>query len=68
MEYWCYIDLDNLVVRQALKNLWGRRVRKCDVQGIHGTLFYGMEDKKGYYPTLDDKEACNPDGSKLRCG
>jgi hypothetical protein len=60
------IDLDNLVVRQALKNLWGRRVRKCDVQGIHGTLFYGMEDKKDYYPTLIDEEACNPDGSKLR--
>ncbi|CAK6716852.1 hypothetical protein HORM4_950082 [Vibrio harveyi] len=48
--------------------MWGRRVRKCDVQGIHGTLFYGMEDKKYYYPTLNDKEACNPDGSKLRCG
>ncbi|MEZ8101093.1 hypothetical protein [Vibrio bivalvicida] len=60
------IDSDNLVVKQTLKNLWGRRVRKCDVQGIHGAIFYGLEDKKDYYPTLIDEEACNPDGSKLR--
>jgi hypothetical protein len=34
--------------------------------GIHGLLFYGLENKKQYYPTRKDQEAVNPDGTRLR--
>jgi hypothetical protein len=42
------LDLINL--------LWKNRVNKKDVQGIHGTLFYDMPEKKQFYPTKKDKE------------
>lgn len=38
-------------VGRVLKNVWARRVEKPDVVGIHGTLFYELDWKKGYYPT-----------------
>jgi len=50
----------------ALSNIWLRRVKKKDVKGIHGTLFYDLEDKKRFYPTLKDEEATNPNGTLLR--
>jgi hypothetical protein len=50
----------------AFKAIWQRRVRKRDVVGIHGTLFYELEGKKVYYPSRRDEEAANPDGSRLR--
>lgn len=50
----------------VFERLWKNRVRKVDVQGIHGVLFYGMEDKKPFYPTRRDDEAVNPNGSALR--
>ena len=54
-------DLD-----QAFSRIWGRRVPKRDIVGIHGTLFYELDQKKQYYPTRRDEEAINPDGSNLR--
>ncbi|MEP2990318.1 MAG: hypothetical protein ABJN65_00935 [Parasphingorhabdus sp.] len=30
--------------------LWERKIPKKDVNGIHGTLFYGLLEKKKYYP------------------
>jgi hypothetical protein len=50
----------------AFTRIWGRRVRKCDAMGIHGLLFYELEEKKQFYPTRRDEEARNPDGSRLR--
>lgn len=50
----------------AFRNLWSNRVRKSEARGIHGTLFYGLEHKKAYYPTRKDDEAANPNGSALR--
>ncbi len=50
----------------AFKAMWTRRVAKKDAMGIHGVLFYGLEEKKAYYPTRRDEEAANPDGSRLR--
>jgi len=47
-------------------NLWSRPVVKSEANGIHGILFYGLEEKKQYYPTLRDEEAVNPDGTALR--
>jgi hypothetical protein len=51
---------------EAFKNIWKRRLPKCDVQGIHGILFYQQENKKVYYPSRKDEEAINPNGSSLR--
>jgi hypothetical protein len=54
------------LLEAALKNIWQRRIKKPDVQGIHGTIFYELEFKKVYYPTRKDEEAVNPTGSRLR--
>lgn len=51
---------------KAFKNIWGRRIPKREVSGIHGLLFYQLEEKKVYYPTRKDEEAINPNGSPLR--
>jgi hypothetical protein len=51
---------------RALETLWTKRVPKAQVTGIHGLLFYGLLQKRQYYPTLRDEEAINPDGSRLR--
>ena len=53
-------------VHAALGTIWSQRVPKTMVQGIHGTLFYELMEKRKYYPTLRDEEAVNPDGSRLR--
>ena len=34
--------------------------------GIHGILFYELDYRKTYYPTHQDEEAANPDGTSLR--
>jgi hypothetical protein len=36
--------------------MWASRVDKKRVQGIHGTLFYGLDFKKAYYPTKREAE------------
>ncbi len=63
-------DISNLenpkALEEAFTKLWSRPVLKKNVQGIHGTIFYGLNEKKAYYPTLRDEEAINPDGSYLR--
>ena len=53
-------------VKAALKQLWTRPVRKCEAMGIHGILFYGLDNKKQFYPTRLDEEAANPDGGLVR--
>ena len=47
-------------------NIWKRRILKKDAHGIHGIVFYGLPEKKQYYPTRKDEEAINPNGSRLR--
>jgi hypothetical protein len=46
-------DLANLPaqdeVSAALKRIWERPIRKRDVRGIHGTLFYNLDHYKGLY-------------------
>jgi hypothetical protein len=46
--------------------IWKRRIPKKDAHGIHGIIFYGLPEKKQFYPTRKDEEAINPDGSRLR--
>ena len=50
----------------AFNKIWARRLKKIDVHGIHGTLFYELNNKKLYYPTHKDEDAINPDGTSLR--
>ena len=35
---------------RILTRLWQRPIRKRDVQGIHGTLYYDYKDKSKYLP------------------
>ena len=35
---------------EIMRNVWKRPVKKPDVTGIHGTLFYELLWKKKYYP------------------
>lgn len=39
------------------KRMWSNRVRKKDIVGIHGTLFYQLEFKKKYYPDKIDLDS-----------
>ncbi|WP_022977810.1 hypothetical protein [Nevskia ramosa] len=57
---------DAAILDAAFALIWTRRVLKREAQGIHGLLFYELEEKKIYYPTRADEEAINPDGSRLR--
>lgn len=50
----------------VFKKLWKRRVPKSKANGIHGILFYDLEEKKPFYPTRRDEEAENPGKSRLR--
>ena len=43
-------------VGKMLGPVWQRTVDKRDVNGIHGTFFYGLYFKKKYYPTKRDAE------------
>ena len=51
---------------EAFGRIWKRRIRKCDAMGIHGVLFYELDNKMQYYPTRTDEAAINPNGSALR--
>jgi len=55
-----------MLLDEAFKRIWKRRIPKRDAMGIHGLLFYELEYKKQYYPTRRDEEAVNPDGTLLR--
>jgi hypothetical protein len=63
-DIWEEVDQDKL--NYIMENIWNRPIKKSAVNGIHGTIFYGMDYKKKYYPTLKDEEAINPDGTHLR--
>lgn len=39
------------------KSMWQNPVDKKEVVGIHGTLFYELTRKRGYYPTKKEAEA-----------
>lgn len=54
------------VLANAFTNIWARPIQKAEANGIHGIIFYGLIEKKKYYPNLRDEEAINPDGTLLR--
>ena len=57
---------DDATLNSALEALWGRRVPKAQAMGIHGLLFYELEEKKPFYPNRRDEDAENPGGYRLR--
>lgn len=61
-----YAEGDSESLDLAFANIWRRRIKKSEVCGIHGIIFYELEMKKIYYPTRKDEEACNPGGIRLR--
>lgn len=36
---------------KMINNIWNCKVTKSEVKGLHGTLFYGLIEKKKFYPT-----------------
>lgn len=61
-----YRDGNASMLNAVFESIWLRRLIKKDAMGIHGVLFYELEEKKAYYPTRRDEEAVNPNGSRLR--
>ena len=61
-----YAKGDARILDAAFENIWQRRIKKRDAQGIQGIIFYELAEKMAYYPTRKDEEATNPGGSKLR--
>jgi hypothetical protein len=43
-------------IERVLMPVWGRPIKKPDVRGIHGTLFYQLSWKKKFYPTKRERE------------
>jgi hypothetical protein len=44
------------VAGEITEAMWKRPVNKKTAQGIHGTLFYQLIEKKRYYPTKKESE------------
>lgn len=44
-------------LEKAFAEMWGRKVDKKSVMGIHGMLFYELDEKKPYYPGRLESEA-----------
>ncbi|MBU1109986.1 MAG: hypothetical protein KKB51_25115 [Candidatus Riflebacteria bacterium] len=44
------------IAQEILNKLWKNPVDKKHISGIHGTLFFGLEFKKAYYPTKKENE------------
>lgn len=40
----------------VLSLIWGRPILKCDVQGIHGTLYYDLGDDRRQYLPVTKRE------------
>jgi hypothetical protein len=57
---------DEAVIDETFNRIWSRPVQKSQAMGIHGLLFYELEEKKQYYPTRRDEEAINQDRTRLR--
>jgi hypothetical protein len=49
---------------RMLEKVWKNRIDKPDVNGLHGTLFYGLDFKRKFYP--NKREADADDLSTLR--
>jgi hypothetical protein len=41
---------------EVFSRMWTHRLNRKTVQGLHGTLFYGLAAKKAFYPTKKEAE------------
>ena len=41
---------------EILSSIWQRPIKKKDTKGIHGTLYYGMQNRKQYYVGKREKD------------
>ncbi|WP_460318504.1 hypothetical protein [Pseudomonas ogarae] len=61
-----YARGDGIMLDSAFEQIWARRVEKSRANGIHGTIFFELEEKKIYYPNRRDCDAVNANGTPLR--
>jgi hypothetical protein len=61
-----YAREDDKKLDTVFDRIWLRPIQKAQAQGVHGILFYELDEKKIYYPSRRDQEAVNPNGSQLR--
>jgi len=47
---------EKVLVSTFWDEVWQRRVNKKSVHGIHGLLFYDLDQKKEYYPNRRDSD------------
>jgi hypothetical protein len=50
---------DDVEIQQILSRMWKRRLNKPEINGIHGTLFYELIDKKQFYPNKQESDLTN---------
>lgn len=41
---------------EILSLVWKRRMEKSEIMGLHGTLFYGLEDRRDMYPNKQESD------------
>lgn len=52
-------DSDETALK-ALVPVWERPIAKGSAKGIHGTLFYGFEEKRRHFPATKRERDWNP--------
>jgi hypothetical protein len=45
---------------ELMKSTWGSRKEKSHVNGIHGTLFIGLENRRSLYPNKRESDLDDP--------
>ena len=52
--------LGPVAFEEAFKDAWTHPIKKPDVKGIHGTLFYQLSHKKTVYPNKSEQDVSGP--------
>lgn len=47
---------DDENTKKVLSQIWKRRLNKPEINGIHGTLFYELIEKKQFYPNRKESD------------
>ena len=55
--------LSDAELQIAFDGAWNRPVQKCVIEGLHGTLIYGLNDRKEYFP--ESRRECDWDESSV---
>jgi hypothetical protein len=57
---------DSTAIKQILARMWQHRIPKSEVNGIDGTLFYELTEKKQFYPNRQELDLTNGLGRSQR--